>query len=629
MLNIGVIGLGAMGQTHLDAYGKIKNARVIAVADSSKELLEGKAKAHGNIKGQAQHSFDYSAVKKYEDAVKLINDPQVQAVDICLPTPAHLRFALMAVRAGKHVILEKPVTRYSEQVWQIIEVAGRQNVMVMPAHCMRFWPEWVWLKETIDRKTYGKVFSAHFERLASHPGRGYTLHGEASGGALFDVHLHDTDFITYCFGLPEKVSSNGYSKVTDAIDHIFTHYDFGKYGPMITAEGAWNMADGFPFQMRYRVNFEDATALFDINAEKKLMLFQKGIEPKVISCANEMGYLYELQYFVDSVLQRRPFEQVTMLDAANTTAILEAEDISCQKNGEPVTVAYRKLRPFKIGIMSDSFKLSPLEGMKVSKSVGAQGIQIYAVKGEISPETLNKPARQALKDFISQCNLEIAALCGDLGGHGFERADENVEKIHRSKAIVDLASDLGTKVVTTHIGVVPSDSHSEIYQNQLAACRELANYASSKGVTFAIETGPEEAVTLKSFLDDVATPGIGVNLDPANFVMVTGDDPVKAVFTLRNYIVHTHAKDGIKLGSCDPVKVYAAFAEHDIAGFDFGTLFNEVPLGEGSVRWDEYLDALEIVGYRGFLTIEREVGENPVADIREAVRFLQRKIQTK
>lgn len=162
----------------------------------------------------------------------------------------------------------------------------------------------------------------------------------------------------------------------------------------------------------------------------------------------------------------------------------------------------------------------------------------------------------------------------------------------------------------------------------LNACREIGRYAEQNDVIFAAETGPEKAVTLKNFLDNVNSKGIGVNLDPANLVMVVADDPVEAVYTLKDYIVHTHAKDGIMLKQCNPVAVYDAFAECGINGFDFGAFFNEVPLGEGDVDWDDYLKALFEIGYKGFLTIEREVGENPEDDIRKSVDFLRKKINS-
>ncbi|MCS7061345.1 MAG: sugar phosphate isomerase/epimerase [Anaerolineae bacterium] len=284
---------------------------------------------------------------------------------------------------------------------------------------------------------------------------------------------------------------------------------------------------------------------------------------------------------------------------------------------------------FKIGVMSDSFRLAPRDGIRKAKEVGADGIQIYAVAGEICPEVMDRSTRADFRRFCADLGLQIAALCGDLGGHGFERVDENPAKVERSKRIVDLAVDLGAPVVTTHIGVVPADQAHPRYAIMQAACHELGEYARHAGVAFAIETGPETAAVLKMFLDDVGSKGIGVNLDPANFVMVTGQDPVAAVHILKDYIVHTHAKDGVQLQPCDPERVYEAFAEGGIAGLtmgDIARLFREVPLGQGSVPWEAYLDALSAVGYSGFLTIEREVGENPEQDIRQAVQFLRARI---
>jgi sugar phosphate isomerase/epimerase len=242
---------------------------------------------------------------------------------------------------------------------------------------------------------------------------------------------------------------------------------------------------------------------------------------------------------------------------------------------------------------------------------------------------MDRSTRRNFKAFCRDLGLEISALCGDLGGHGFLRASENPMRIEESKRIVDLAADVGTRVVTTHIGVVPDDSNTETYKTLLAACRELGRYAEHAGITFAIETGPEKATTLKRFLDEVGSKGVGVNLDPANLVMVTGDDPVQAVHTLKQYIVHTHAKDGVQLQPSDPVQVYGAFADAGIKGLEtsFAQHFQEVPLGQGSVDWDAYLKALQDVGYAGYLTVEREVGEQPEADIREAIQFLRAKIR--
>jgi sugar phosphate isomerase/epimerase len=285
---------------------------------------------------------------------------------------------------------------------------------------------------------------------------------------------------------------------------------------------------------------------------------------------------------------------------------------------------------FKIGAIADSFRKGPREGVRAAKEVGAEGFQIYAVSGEISPEGLDAAARKAFRAYCDRLGLEIAALCGDLGGHGFMDEAENQDKVPRSKRIVDLAADLGTHVVTTHIGVVPEDKASPVYGIMKTACRELGAYAATKGVTFAIETGPESAPVLRAFLDDLGVKGIGANLDPANLAMVGGHDPVDAVRRLAPYIVHTHAKDGRRLKPCSATEVYTAFADGtygELVKRLGGDPFIEVPLGEGDVKWDAYLAALKAAGFRGFLTIEREVGADPAADIAKAVRFLRERMK--
>ena len=283
----------------------------------------------------------------------------------------------------------------------------------------------------------------------------------------------------------------------------------------------------------------------------------------------------------------------------------------------------------KIGVIVDSFRLPIREGLVKAKEVGAEGVQIYAVSGEMDPANLTGAARKELKAYIASLGLEISALCGDLGGHGFQDREANPAKIEKSKRILDLAVELGTNVVTTHIGIVPNE-RGAVYEAMHQACDDLGRYATSMGAYFAIETGPERAAHLKSFLDTLSTKGVSVNFDPANMVMVTGDDPVQGVRLLKDYIVHTHVKDGLRFQEVDPREVYGALGfepmDHGkIAEMvTSGKVFKEVPLGEGGVKFDDYFNALQEIGYEGYLTIEREVGVSPEADIREAVRFIQK-----
>lgn len=276
----------------------------------------------------------------------------------------------------------------------------------------------------------------------------------------------------------------------------------------------------------------------------------------------------------------------------------------------------------KIGIITDSFRLGLRESLKKAADLGADGVQIYAVSGEMAPEALDAQARRDLKSYIGDLGLEVSALCGDMGGHAFTRAEDNPKKVERSLRIMDLALDLGSSVVTTHIGVVPADPAHPRYAVMQEACRAMGEYGDKVGCRFAIETGPEKAVTLRAFLDSLGCRSMCVNLDPANLAMVAGDDPVAAVKTLAPYIVHTHAKDGRKLYDLDPEVIYRVVESEPVTS----PAFIELPLGEGDVAFEPYLKALADIGYRGFLTIEREVGDDPTRDIRAAVEFLKARI---
>ena len=276
---------------------------------------------------------------------------------------------------------------------------------------------------------------------------------------------------------------------------------------------------------------------------------------------------------------------------------------------------------FPIGVIVHSFRLPTYDAIKEAAAIGAQGIQLLCTRGENTPENLIGEKRKELLKYVKDNGLVFSAICGDFG-QGFGHKEKNPELIEKSKRILDLAKELETDIVTTHIGVVPSDENHDRYKVMQEACFELSRYADSIGSHFAIETGPETSATLKKFLDKLDSKGVAVNLDPANLVMVTGDAPVVAVHNLKDYIVHTHAKDGVKLFDADPEYVYHVVhpIPEEIQNKRF---YLEVPLGDGSVPYIHYLKALEEVGYRGFLTIEREVGDNPAKDIKKAIDYLK------
>jgi len=207
------------------------------------------------------------------------------------------------------------------------------------------------------------------------------------------------------------------------------------------------------------------------------------------------------------------------------------------------------------------------------------------------------------RKFVAGLGLEISALCADFDWvKGFLHRDHNEVNSPRVKKCIDLAVDLDVRVVTMHIGHLPVDEDDPVYQEALRTTTELSQYAEERGRLLATETGPEEPESLLQFLKKVPSKAVAVNYDPANLIMCGPYDHIGGVRTLRDYIVHTHAKDGVCFGHGG---------------------FLDVPLGQGGVVFPYYLAALEKIGYDGFLTVEREEGDSRVEDIAAAVEFLR------
>ena len=281
----------------------------------------------------------------------------------------------------------------------------------------------------------------------------------------------------------------------------------------------------------------------------------------------------------------------------------------------------------KIATLADWFGKGLLEGIRESARCGAEGVQLYAWN-ELNPFTLSQAMVGEVRKTAEDNGQEITALCGELseinpGGHALENAAENPRQVEYLKRVLDLAAQLTCRVVTTHIGRIPEDEQSARYEAMLESCRELGAYAAQMNIWVAIETGPEPVKRLCRFVDACGA-GVAVNYDPANLVMVTADDEVEGIYTAGKRIVHTHAKDGVLHKYVGTEEIYGIFAEGGIEALaSLPNFFTETPLGQGAVRWPQYLAALQAVGYDGYLTIEREVSKDAAKDILLAVRFLQ------
>jgi predicted dehydrogenase len=210
------------------------------------------------------------------------------------------------------------------------KAAASAESFLMPAMCMRFWPEWAWLKQVVSDNRYGNVLSASFLRQGTIP-PGWYREGTLSGGALLDLHIHDTDFVCNLFGKPKAVSSRGYRALSGQVDHVSTQYHYDNV-PLVVADGGWSFAVPYPFRMRYTVNFErDVTADFDLARPEALVVYERG-EARPIICEGIDGWFGTVRYFVNCILEGAKPSVVTVDDAVQATQVVEAEARSIANN---------------------------------------------------------------------------------------------------------------------------------------------------------------------------------------------------------------------------------------------------------------------------------------------------------
>ena len=331
-VRVGVVGLGFMGRTHIGIYSKNKRSKITAICDYDPKRAPGGAGSSGGNLGSGDDLKLGKEVKRYQKPEDLFADPTVDLVDICLPTYVHAEYVIKALNANKHVLCEKPLALDLKELDRILKAAKKSKGMLMPAHCMRFWPEWNWLRNAIHSNKYGKVYSATFKRFASTPGwskGGWILNSELSGSALFDLHIHDTDFVRYAFGDPKAVFSvgNGGKASKDGIDHVFTTYLYKNPSLVVTAEGGWNADPSYGFTMRYTVVFEKATADFDIGRAGKTLLLHKANakEAEIVKVENKNGWEQEIDYFLTCIDKGKKPQIATAKDGRDSVALIHRE----------------------------------------------------------------------------------------------------------------------------------------------------------------------------------------------------------------------------------------------------------------------------------------------------------------
>ncbi len=331
-IRVGLLGMGMMGKCHHDTYAKIKGVRVEAVCDADAEKR----------KGQIGHDFgeiDVSGYRVYSRAEQLLADPNLDVIDISLPTFLHAKYTIAALRAGKHVICEKPMARSAAEAKSMVAAARKTGKKLFLAHCIRFWPSYAKAREIVQSGRYGSVRTARFCRLSGLPGwswKNWLQQSSKSGLCALDLHIHDADFVMYLFGKPKSVLSVAGGLRPGSLDHIITAYNYGG-GRLISAEGAWEYASGYPFSMTFSIAMERAT--LDMTRDLKLMIYPVGGSPKEVKVPAGDGYLHELRHFIECIHAGEDSPIIPPESALNSIQLVEAE-IKSARTGKPVTVRF-------------------------------------------------------------------------------------------------------------------------------------------------------------------------------------------------------------------------------------------------------------------------------------------------
>ncbi|MFH1823762.1 MAG: Gfo/Idh/MocA family oxidoreductase [Candidatus Firestonebacteria bacterium] len=343
MPKVGIVGTGFIGGVHYGAYCKITGAEVVAICDldteKAKKMVKGEATG-GNIQIESAKpvSFNPNDIKFYNKLENLIADKNIEIIDVCLPTYLHKDAVIKCARGGKNVLCEKPITTNLKDADEMIKVVKKAKIKFMVAHVIRFWPEYVVLKQIIDNKSLGKLLSMSFTRYSPTPTwtwNNWILNSKKSLSAALDLHIHDADFILYICGKPDKVASLGAKKVTKGVDHIITEYFYNK-GPSVYAEGGFAFPEKFPFRMAFLALFEKGAIEYNC-MNVPMTVYESGKEPIQPNLPEGDGYIREIQYFLKCVEQEKYPATVTPLDARESLRIILSE-IKSVETGKPVVI---------------------------------------------------------------------------------------------------------------------------------------------------------------------------------------------------------------------------------------------------------------------------------------------------
>lgn len=342
MVRVGIAGVGFMGVTHFKAYGQVEGAQVAALFTRDRKKLEGDwDNVRGNF-GGAGGRQDLTGIRKYESLNLLLADPEIDMIDLCLPSHLHRDLAIQAMEAGKHVLVEKPIALTVEDADAMIAASERTGRLLMVAQVLRFWPEFSVIKDLVESGEYGALRGAHFKRVISRPdwagNDNWFADPTKTGGPVVDLHIHDTDFVQYLLGQPAAVSSTGTLSPNGQIDYLVTQYQYPGRNVCVTAQGGAVAMKGIEFEHGFDVYFERAMLKHNSSTTPALELYTEDGGKTEVTPRIGDAFAAQLTTAVQGVATGRLPAALAAVTARNSlaTVLAEAESV---RTGRPIQLS--------------------------------------------------------------------------------------------------------------------------------------------------------------------------------------------------------------------------------------------------------------------------------------------------
>ncbi|MBN1673787.1 MAG: Gfo/Idh/MocA family oxidoreductase [Kiritimatiellae bacterium] len=338
MLRVGIVGLGFMGRMHYRCWHATPNAEVSAACDANPDVIEA-AKRAGNVEGAAAR-IDWDALQLSRTLGEMLAKNELDAVSITVPTFLHAELTEQALKAGVHVLCEKPMGLDVAECDRMIAAADASGKVLQIGHCLRFWPEYAKAKEIVDSGEYGRLVAASFQRLSPRPGwaaDNWFADTKRSGGIELDLHIHDADFVQWLLGVPPALCSSGARGAGGGFVHIATQFLYDA-GQAVTAEASWMMAPSAGFRMSFQIMLERATLLLDPGAQPAFRVCPAEGEPFAPELPEGDGYAREIEHFARRVQGEKLPDVITPEQARDSIRIGLAARESAQ-NRQKVTLA--------------------------------------------------------------------------------------------------------------------------------------------------------------------------------------------------------------------------------------------------------------------------------------------------